>query len=93
MGGWYLVDITLTVPNELSTQTDALDDTVNYAEVYQVIKEEMAVPSKLIENVAGRIARRVKSEFSLVSQVNIKLSKKHPPIPGANINAAVELCL
>lgn len=93
VGGWYQVDVTLTVPDELSTQTDALDDTVNYAEVYDVIKQEMAVPSKLIEHVAGRIARRVKEEFALVNQITVRLTKKHPPIPGTNINAIVELCL
>lgn len=93
VGGTYMVDISLTVPNEQSTHTDALDDTVNYAEVYDVIKQEMAVPSKLIEHLAGRIARRIKEEFPLVSEVSIKLTKKHPPIPGTNINASIELCI
>jgi len=93
IGGWYKVDITLVVPDEQSTETDCLQQTVNYAEVYDVIKEEMNIPSKLIEHVAGRIARRIKSEFALVSQVKIKLTKKHPPISGANVNACIELCL
>lgn len=93
VGGSYVVDITLTIPNEKSTETDALEDTVNYAEVYEVIKQEMDIPSKLIEHVAGRIARRIKAEFTLVSKVTIKLTKKHPPIPGTNTNATIELCI
>lgn len=93
VGGQYVVDISLNVPDEQSTETDCLEQTVNYAEVYEVIREEMAIPSKLIEHVAGRIARRVKREFPLVSQVKIKLTKKHPPIEGANINANIELCI
>lgn len=93
IGGLYVVDIAMTVPDEQSTETDNLEHTVNYAEVYDVIKEEMAIPSKLIEHVAGRIARRVRHEFPLVSQVRIALTKKHPPIAGANINAKIELCI
>lgn len=93
VGGQYVVDISLTVPDESSTETDSLEHTVNYAEVYEVIREEMAIPSKLIEHVAGRIARRVRKEFPLVSQVRIILTKKHPPIAGANINARIELCI
>ncbi len=93
IGGLYSVDISLTVPDEQSTETDCLEHTVNYAEVYEMIKEEMAIPSKLIEHVAGRIARRIKKEFSLISQVKIILTKKHPPIAGANINARIELCI
>ena len=93
VGGLYVVGISLTVPDETATETDCLEHTVNYAEVYNIIKEEMAVPSKLIEHVAGRIARRVRKEFALVSQVRISVTKKHPPISGANINAKVELCI
>lgn len=93
VGGLYVVDISLTVPDETSTETDCLEHTVNYADVYDVIKEEMAVPSKLIEHVAGRIVRRVKKDFPLVSKVRVKLTKKHPPIAGANINANIELCI
>lgn len=93
IGGQYVVDISMTVLDEQSTETDSLEHTVNYAEVYEVVKEEMAIPSKLIEHVAGRIARRVRDEFPLVSQVRIILTKKHPPIAGANINAKIELCI
>ena len=93
VGGMYVVDISMTVPDEQSTETDCLEHIVNYAEVYDVIKDEMAVPSKLIEHVAGRIARRVRKDFPLVSKVRIKLTKKHPPIAGTNINANVELCI
>lgn len=93
VGGLYVVEVSLTVPDEQSTETDSLEHTVNYAEVYEVVKEEMAIPSKLIEHVAGRIARRIRTEFPLVSQVRLSVTKKHPPIAGANINAKVELCI
>ena len=93
VGGWYGIGSSLTIADEKATETDALEDTVNYAAVYEVIKEEMAVPSKLIEHAAGRIARRIKNDFTAVEKVCITLTKKHPPIVGANIKASVELCL
>lgn len=93
VGGWYSMDISVTTENEEATETDNLSDTINYAEIYDIAKKEMAVPSKLIEHVAGRILRSIHRAFPQVDIATIKLTKKHPPIPGASINATVELSL
>lgn len=91
LGGWYVLGLSVEL-NAKASETDCLEDTVNYAEIYELVKEEMSTPSKLIEHVAGRIARRIRIEFSIVEKVTVKITKKHPPIKGANINASVELC-
>lgn len=61
---------------------DHLAHTVNYAEVYAAVAEEMARPSALIEHVAGRIARRVIRNFRPVRQVSVRVRKCCPPIDG-----------
>ena len=55
IGNEYLIDLKLKVDISKAAQTDEVTDTVNYAEVHQVIENEMAVPSKLLEHVSGRI--------------------------------------
>ena len=54
-GNDFVVDLILTAPLEQAVKSDELDDTINYAAVYAVVKEQMDIPSKLIEHAAGRI--------------------------------------
>ena len=44
-------------------QTDDVADTVSYADVYEAVKAEMKVPSKLLEHVGGRIVKRLFGDF------------------------------
>lgn len=82
VGNLFKVNIKLTVDVEKSSYSDELTDTVSYADVYAVIKEEMGISSKLLEHVAGRIVRRLKGEYPEVESVEIKLSKQNPPVGG-----------
>ena len=59
VGNDYLVNLVLDYDFSSAMQTDELQGTLNYAEVYQKVREEMVVPSKLLEHVAGRIAHRL----------------------------------
>lgn len=56
-------------------QTDNLEATLNYAEVYEVVKTEMGVPSRLLEHVAGRIRSGLLENF-LKSQADISALRK-----------------
>lgn len=87
VGNNYVVTIVLTAPLEKATQTDCLDDTINYATVYALIKKEMDIPSKLLEHVAGRILRSVKQHFPQLTGIELSVSKLNPPL-GADIYCA-----
>lgn len=82
VGNEFEVDISLTVPMaDRAMLTDSLEDTVNYARVVEIVKEEMSMPSRLIEAVAGRIRRRIADEFGpAVQRGSITISKIAPPI-------------
>ena len=68
-----------------------MNDTLSYAEVYEAVKDEMARPSRLLEHVAGRIARRLFQDFSSLEEIELRLVKRNPPM-GADIEGAgVEL--
>ena len=60
---------------------------VNYAEVHQVIKNEMAIPSKLLEHVSGRIIQKLFDQFPCIEKIELRLSKRNPPM-GADIESA-----
>lgn len=76
--------VTLRFSADLSKAcfSDDVADTINYAEVYDLVKEEMAIPSKLIENAAYRILKRVKESFPQIDRIEVELSKQNPPVSG-----------
>ena len=90
-GNDYRVDLKIDFPLEKAVGSDNVDDTLNYATVYTAVKEEMDVPSQLIERVAYRIADRLFRTFKAINEVEIKVEKCNPPM-GAE-GAGVELHL
>ncbi|MDR2816439.1 MAG: dihydroneopterin aldolase [Proteiniphilum sp.] len=83
--------VTLRFSADLSKAciSDDVGDTVDYAEVYDLVKEEMAKPSKLIENAAYRILRRVKDAFPEIDRIEVELAKMNPPVAGRMEYSAV----
>ena len=87
IGNEYVIDLKLKVDISKAAQTDEVADTVNYAEVHNVIKTEMAIPSKLLEHAGGRIVQKLFETFPDIEEVELRLSKRNPPM-GADIDAA-----
>ncbi len=81
-GNWFQVDIQILVKDRDSAHTDELSQTTDYAAIYQICREEMEVSRNLLETVSGLIADRVMQEFSEVLEVDIRVSKKNPPVVG-----------
>ncbi len=82
IGTWFVVDLFLTTDTSKAEISDSLNDTVNYLEVYQVVKKEMEVNSKLLEHVGKRILTAVKHHFPAVEKAHIKVRKMNPPLGG-----------
>ena len=90
IGTWFNVDLSMEVDTSKAEETDNLDDTVNYQAVYQVVKREMMVSSKLLEHVARRILTAVQKEFPTISYAWIKIKKMNPPLGGKMESVSVE---
>ena len=93
VGNDYLVNLVLDYDFSSAMKTDDLQGTLNYAEVYQKVREEMAVPSKLLENVAGRIAHRLFSDFLEIQKLQLSITKVNPPMGADSDGAGVEVVL
>ena len=91
VGGEFLVDLRVGYPILTAMDTDEVTDTLNYAELYQLVKAEMDVPSKLLEHVAGRIVRKIQEQFPRVSSISLKITKKNPPMGADCDGAGVDL--
>lgn len=92
-GNDYKVSVSLDYDISKAINTDNVADTINYAEVYEVIKEEMITPSKLIEHVAGRIAQRLLTQYPSVAAITLSITKLNPPMGAQCQGAGVEITM
>ena len=75
-----------------AVRSDSLEDTISYADVFEMVKKEMAIPSKLLEHVAGRIISALRKTYPAIENIELKLSKNNPPM-GADMDYASVLII
>lgn len=91
IGANFILDLRLKTDFTHAAQTDDLAGTVSYADIHAAVKEEMRIPSKLLEHVCERIGRRLFSDFAAIQEITIRLSKENPPMGGDCKNVGVEV--
>ncbi|HQN98168.1 MAG TPA: dihydroneopterin aldolase [Bacteroidales bacterium] len=82
IGTRFMIDLYLETDTSKAELSDNLNDTINYQSVYKVVKNEMQIPSKLLEHLARRILNNIFFNFPGVFYVKIKLSKLNPALGG-----------
>lgn len=82
IGGDYIVNVILETDFSAAAKTDDLTKTIDYVTVYNIVKTQMAIRSKLIEHVAQRIIDALKKEFPSVIKTEVKVTKLNPPMHG-----------
>ena len=93
VGGHYRVDVELSLTPPLRALTeDVIDDTVNYAEVYALIRQQMEQPVNLLEHLAHRITQGLYAQFPQIQAVKLSVTKVTPPISGIACEGA-SFCL
>ena len=91
-GQEFVLDITLQLDLTRAGETDALTDTLNYAEAVAVATEAMTAASyDLIERAAAQVAAALLDRFPSLQEVTVRLSKPHAPVDAAFTNIAVEI--
>ena len=81
-GNSFTVDFRGELDLSAAVLSDNLNDTLNYAEIYDIVAEEMSIPSELLENVAGRIVHGIEKRFPELISFSVRVSKKRPPVDG-----------
>lgn len=81
-GNSFTVDFRGELDLSAAAVSDNLNDTLNYADIYEIVVDEMSVPSELLENVAGRIVKTIERRFPQLLRFSVRVSKKRPPVDG-----------
>lgn len=82
IGGQFSVDLVIETDISKAAESDELSDAVDYSLVYEVVKNEMIRPAKLLEHLAKRIIDAVYSVSSNITKVTVTVSKLNPPVGG-----------
>lgn len=90
-GGDFTVSVKACYPLAQAVETDNVEYTLNYAQVYEIVKNEMATPSKLIEHVAGRIGKKLFEKMPEIQKLTVKVVKNNPPMGADSDGAGVQL--
>lgn len=89
VGNFFEISARLTYPippadrngnDDTLPVSDELGDTVNYAEVAEIIRHEAATPSRLLEHLAARIRAAILKRYPAITSGHIKVAKITPPI-------------
>lgn len=92
LGQRFYVDLILEADLKQAGMSDQLDQTVNYAEVYECVKQIVeGPPSKLVEAVAEKLATSILTQFPIINACTVKVTKPDPPINGNYDSVAIEI--
>jgi 7,8-dihydroneopterin aldolase/epimerase/oxygenase len=87
--GVYQAEAAIAAPYEVQLDVDydeasfAVTDlapTVNYVTLYNVVQQQMAIPTSLLETVAARIIQEIIRSYPFVKKITISIFKLQPPI-------------
>lgn len=82
IGNRFEVQFSAIYNMEVPAQTDALADAANYQLIYHLIREQMEIPSNLLECVARRILDAVAAQFPELEEMTVSIAKINPPLGG-----------
>lgn len=91
IGANFIIDLDVDTDFSAAIENDNLQGTVSYADLFQLVKREMAIPSQLVEHVAGRIVKAILDEYPTITAVHIRILKENPPMGADCQGAGVDL--
>ena len=91
LGTYYILNVEIRADLKKASESDDLKDTINYAEINDILHNEMKIPSQLLEHVIGRLIKKLKNTFPEISFIKVKLTKTSPPMKGEMDGVSVEI--
>lgn len=92
VGNRFLVDAYFEADCKAASESDNINDAVNYQRAYELIQEEMHITSHLLEHVCKRILDTLYANFDGIKKAKVKVSKLNPPMGGKINKVSVTLC-
>lgn len=83
LGQRFFIDISIGVDLTKPGQSDSIEDSINYAEIYERTKQIVeGKPYRLIERVGTLIAEAIWGHYEGLIGLSVTVRKPEAPIPG-----------
>ena len=79
LGGHFIVNVWVTADTSEVEKTDDLNHTVDYVKIIEIVRDQMAIRSDMIEHPARRIVDTI-LPLNKVQKVKVEVEKINPPI-------------
>jgi 7,8-dihydroneopterin aldolase/epimerase/oxygenase len=79
-GNEFKMHLSVSFP-AISNHITRLEDTINYASLYELVTEEMTRPRDLLETFVMELAEKIHQQYPMVKSVDLRIEKLHLPIP------------
>lgn len=89
-GNPYIVNLRVKY-EEKDNDFDNIKDTINYEDLYNIVKQRMAIPTGLLEKICVNIIRHIKHHYPFVKEVDLSIRKLHPPLHEFQGNVGVSM--
>jgi dihydroneopterin aldolase len=87
IGNEFIVSVEIVLLNEQIISD--LKQSIDYSDVYEIIKGLMNIPTPLLETIATNISDAIYGYNKNIKEISVKIEKKHPPIQHFMGNVAV----
>lgn len=82
IGNHYRIDVMVETNFRLASQTDTLENTIDYSKLYALVADIMEVPAKLLEHIAHKIIAQAFLAFPTAEAIEVCVAKQNPPLGG-----------
>ena len=79
VGSPYEISVKVSY-DEGGTDFTDLSDTINYADIYAIVKQRMQLATPLLEKVADGIVRQIKDQYPQSREIIVTIYKLQAPI-------------
>lgn len=88
LGNEYIVDAQVEFQEKTAVIVH-VNDTVNYATIYEIIRKKMNTPTPLLETVAMETGNEIHQHFPQIESISLSITKMYPPVEGMQGSAMV----
>jgi dihydroneopterin aldolase len=82
-------EVNVSIGFDADEQIISLEQTVNYASVYKIVKQRMAIPTPLLETLAQELTHEIHDFDNRIKSISVSVKKKDPPISNMEGSVAV----
>ncbi|MEI7472587.1 MAG: dihydroneopterin aldolase [Chitinophagaceae bacterium] len=73
-------EVNVDVCFHTSEKITALNQTINYASVYEIVQQRMRVPTPLLETLAQEMTDTIRTLDDRIVSIRLQINKLYPPL-------------